>query len=62
MEIQLDHSKCVASGQCAQAAPGIFDQDDDGIVVLVPGNHDGDTDSVKLAIRVCPTRVISLGE
>ena len=62
MEIQLDQSKCVASGQCVQAAPGIFDQDDDGIVVLVPGSHDGDADSVKLAIRVCPTRVISLGE
>jgi ferredoxin len=62
MEIQLEHSKCVASGQCVQAAPRVFDQDDDGIVVLIPGNHDGDSDAVKLAIRVCPTRVISIEE
>jgi ferredoxin len=62
MEIQLDQSKCVASGQCVQAAPRIFDQDDDGIVTLIPGDHQDATASVKQAIRVCPTRVISLAE
>jgi ferredoxin len=62
LDIQLEPSKCIGSGQCVQAAPRVFDQDDDGTVVLVPGNHDGEADSVKRAIRVCPTRVISLGE
>ncbi|HEX4443338.1 MAG TPA: ferredoxin [Galbitalea sp.] len=62
MQIQLDHAKCVASGQCVQAAPHVFDQDDDGIVTLVPGNHDAESTAVKLAVRVCPTRVISVAE
>ena len=62
MDIQLDDSKCVASGQCVQAAPRVFDQDDDGIVVLIPGDHTDDVGLVKQAIRVCPTRVISLVE
>jgi ferredoxin len=62
MEIRLDHAKCVASGQCVQAAPGVFDQDDDGLVVLIPGDHAADDAAIRQAVRVCPTRVIALGE
>jgi ferredoxin len=62
MEITLDHEKCVASGQCVQAAPRVFDQDDDGLVVLLPGDHAVDVAAIRQAVRVCPTRVIALGE
>jgi ferredoxin len=62
MEIQLADAKCVAAGQCVQAAPRVFDQDDDGIVMLIPGDHSDDASAVRQAIRVCPTRVISLAE
>ena len=62
MDIQLDDSKCVASGQCVQAAPRVFDQDDDDIVMLIPGDHADDISLVEQAIRVCPTRAISLAE
>jgi ferredoxin len=62
MEIRLDHTKCVASGQCVQAAPRVFDQDDDGLVVVMPGDHAADSEAIRQAVRVCPTRVIALGE
>jgi ferredoxin len=62
MEIRLEQAKCVASGQCVQVAPQVFDQDEDGLVVLVPGDHAADGDAIRQAVRLCPTRVIALGE
>jgi ferredoxin len=62
VEIRFDEAKCVAAGQCVQAAPGVFDQDDDGTVMLIAGDHEDDIEAIKRAIRVCPTRVISLAE
>lgn len=35
MKVTLDQDKCVASGQCVVAADDVFDQDDDGIAVLL---------------------------
>lgn len=65
MKIKLDDSKCVAAGQCVQAAPHVFGQDDDGIVTLVdehPGRLEDEMGAVRQAVRLCPTRVISLAE
>ncbi|HEY1824168.1 MAG TPA: ferredoxin [Trebonia sp.] len=65
MRIQLDDSKCVAAGQCVQAAPHVFGQDDDGIVTLIdenPGGTEAEAGAVRQAVRLCPTRVISLAE
>ncbi|TDD59090.1 ferredoxin [Kribbella antibiotica] len=56
MQVAVDVPKCVASGQCVQIAPEVFDQrDDDGMVVLLdeappPAEHD----SVHEAALVCP--------
>jgi ferredoxin len=65
MKIQLDESKCVAAGQCAQVASNVFSQDEDGIVVLLDDRSvdvETERESVKQAVRLCPTRAISLAE
>jgi ferredoxin len=65
MRIQLDEAKCVAAGQCVQAAPELFDQDDDGIVTLVgerPVLAESEVSAVRQAVRLCPTRAITLAE
>lgn len=62
MKIQLDETRCVAAGQCVQAAPGVFGQDEDGIVMLVDEQSaESKLGAVRQAVRLCPTRVISLG-
>lgn len=32
MRTHADRDKCIGAGQCAMAAPAVFDQDDDGVV------------------------------
>ncbi|MEW1841665.1 ferredoxin [Nonomuraea angiospora] len=64
MRVEFDEPKCVAAGQCAMVAPGVFDQrDDDGVAVLLdaepgPEHHD----EVREAAAVCPAAAIRLVE
>lgn len=62
VRVEVDVHKCVASGQCVLAAPGVFDQrDDDGKVQLLaekPGT--GQEDGVRMAALICPAAAIRL--
>jgi ferredoxin len=63
MRVIIERDRCVASGQCVMLAPTVFDQDDDGIVVLVKGQPDeGEKAGVEESIRVCPSLAISSAE
>ncbi|MDN3029149.1 ferredoxin [Streptomyces sp. S.PB5] len=63
MKVELEADKCVASGQCVLAAMDVFDQDDDGVAVLLE-QEIGDEllDDVKEAVAVCPAAAIRLVE
>ncbi|MEU1215911.1 ferredoxin [Streptomyces sp. NPDC005791] len=59
MKVILDQDKCVASGQCVVAAGDVFDQDDDGIAVLLDPTPSSDrADDVQQAAAVCPALAI----
>ncbi|MEU0147628.1 ferredoxin [Streptomyces sp. NPDC006288] len=59
MKVTLDQDKCVASGQCVVAAGDVFDQDDDGIAVLLdPTPTSARADDVHQAAAVCPALAI----
>ncbi|OZM74148.1 ferredoxin-1 [Amycolatopsis antarctica] len=63
MRVTVDPTRCVGAGQCVLTSPELFDQDDDGVVVLV--DPDGTTDdrrSATLAADLCPSGAISLAE
>lgn len=61
MKVELEADKCVASGQCVVAAMDVFDQDDDGIAVLLAQEvADDRLDDVKEAVAVCPAAAIRL--
>ncbi|MCD9879710.1 ferredoxin [Streptomyces guryensis] len=63
MKVELEADKCVASGQCVLAAMEVFDQDDDGIAILLEEQvGDDQLDNVKEAIAVCPAAAIRLVE
>lgn len=59
----LDRDLCCGAGQCVLSAPGVFDQDDDGIARLLvaepaPEQHD----DVREAALICPRQAIELTE
>jgi ferredoxin len=64
MKVMVNQTRCVGSGQCVVAAPGVFDQrDDDGIVVLLEQNPpEGLHAQVRESVQICPARAIELME
>lgn len=63
MKISVETSWCVASGSCVLAAPAVFDQDENGVVVLLDGSPAPDLhESVRTAASVCPSAVITIKE
>jgi len=62
MRVEVDVPKCVASGQCVELAPDVFDQrDEDGMVVLLDENPPAELhDAVRESATVCPAAAIRL--
>jgi ferredoxin len=63
MQIKVDVDRCISGGQCVMSAPDLFDQDDDGIVVLLgqagPGQQQ---EEAREAARLCPASAIEIDE
>jgi ferredoxin len=62
--ITVDVARCVGAGQCALAAPEVFDQDENEGTVVVrhprpPAEHWG---KVAEAADLCPAQVIRVGQ
>lgn len=63
MKIEAHRDACVGAGQCALVAEEVFDQDDDGIVLLLnetPGPEQ--QAAVRRAASLCPARAIHVIE
>jgi ferredoxin len=62
VKVQVDQDECVASGQCAMTAPGVFSQrDEDGVVVLLTATPPAAAaTAVQEAAEACPARAIRL--
>ena len=61
LKVELEADRCVASGQCVLAAMDVFDQDDDGIAILLDDKPAPELlDDVKEAVEVCPAAAIRL--
>jgi ferredoxin len=61
MRLIADREACVGSGQCALAAPNVFDQSDADGRVLVTTEHPDPADepAVLVAVESCPARALS---
>ncbi|RYJ28363.1 ferredoxin [Streptomyces sp. L-9-10] len=63
MRVHTETEKCVAAGVCVLAAPEVFDQDDDGLVVVLDDSPQSEQREVVLdAAARCPAAVIRLDE
>ena len=61
MRLEVDRETCVGSGNCVLTAQDVFDQDDDGMVLLL---EDSPPDAHEVAARDaaarCPSRAIRI--
>lgn len=61
MKIDVNVPACVGAGQCALVAGELFDQDDDGIVVVLSDTVDPRQEpAARRAAALCPARAIAL--
>ncbi|HKN52820.1 MAG TPA: ferredoxin [Amycolatopsis sp.] len=63
MRVSADNSKCVVSCMCVYRAPEVFDQDDDGLVLVrdpAPPAHLAD--EIRRAAEGCPVGAIQIEE
>jgi ferredoxin len=67
MKIVVDREACTMAGACVLAAPEVFDQDDDAVVVLLKDTVSDDlTDPERVAVDDavvrCPANALWLTE
>ncbi|MGY4654308.1 ferredoxin [Mycobacterium sp. URHB0021] len=61
MKVQADRDVCIQSGNCVMISDDLFDQDDDGIVVvLVDEVPEGEEDHAREAVKMCPSQALQL--
>ena len=61
MKIIADTARCVGAGQCVLTEPDLFDQTDDGTVVVVDDTPRGEQLArAREAVNVCPSQALSL--
>lgn len=59
MRVIVDFEKCCGAGQCCLLAPKVFDQRDDGIVILLDETPPAELHAaVREAACVCPGAAI----
>jgi ferredoxin len=57
--VDVARDRCLGTGACVFAAPGVFALGADGIVTVISDVDDGD-DVAKDAVAECPTGALSL--
>jgi ferredoxin len=62
VRVEADRDACISAGNCVMTAGEIFDQDDDGIVVvLVSADVSADDEAkVREAVKLCPASALRL--
>ncbi|MER0444047.1 (4Fe-4S)-binding protein [Streptomyces sp. Edi4] len=59
MRVIADRNVCVGAGLCALTAPGVFDQDDDGLVeVITPEPEGAEQAAARQAGSLCPSGAV----
>ncbi len=63
LKVRVDLDKCIGSGHCVLTAPRIFDQRDDGVVMLIDGSPAPELHAAaRKAADLCPSQAITIDE
>lgn len=70
MKVAADRDLCISAGNCVMSAPAVFDQDDDGIVVVLTAADGravqtgevpaGEEAHVRDAVKLCPAEALRI--
>jgi ferredoxin len=61
VRLEADRDACIGSGNCVMISDALFDQDDDGTVVLLADEvPEAEEDHAREAVRICPASVLRL--
>jgi ferredoxin len=59
LRVRADRDVCIGAGMCVLTAGAVFDQDDDGIVVVLDETP-SDEDAARQAVANCPSGALSI--
>ena len=63
LRVRVDQDRCVGAGNCVLQAPEIFDQGDDGIVILLQAEPPVELhEAARDATITCPALAITIEE
>lgn len=63
MKVSADREQCIQVGNCMLVAGDVFDQDEDGIVVVLTEQVSGEqVERAQEAVNLCPAAALSLTE
>ena len=61
MKVHADRDVCIQAGNCVMVADNLFDQDDEGIVVVLVDDIPVDEeDRAREAVRLCPSQALTI--
>jgi ferredoxin len=61
VKVLADRDVCISAGNCVMAAGAVFDQDDEGIVVVLADEvPEGEEDHAREAVRLCPSEALRI--
>jgi ferredoxin len=63
VRVEADRDVCIQAGNCVMVADAVFDQDDDGIVVvLVDEVPEAEEDHAREAVKLCPSQALRVAD
>jgi ferredoxin len=63
MKVEADQDSCITAGNCVMVADAVFDQDDDGVVVVLTEEvPEGEEEHAREAVKLCPASALKLVE
>jgi ferredoxin len=63
MRVTADRNVCIGAGLCALTAPEVFDQGDDGLVMVLLADPDGGNQALaREAGNVCPSGAVQIAD
>jgi ferredoxin len=63
VRVEADRDVCISAGNCVMVADAVFDQDDDGIVVvLVDEVPAAEEEHAREAVKLCPSQALRLAD